>query len=86
MKYGIYAIHDLLTSFGPLFLEQSDDCALRNFNQLSLSDNVPVNDYDLFCLGEYDIKTGLIVSLPVPRLVCHGSSLLVKEVSRDASK
>lgn len=80
MKLKIYAIHDdKMQAFSrPLFF-QNHGTAIRSFSdaiQDPKSDYARhPSDYRLYCLGEYDDNTGIIVSLSQPEYVVHAIEL-----------
>lgn len=82
--YNIYALRDVLVGFGPIIVEQSDAVAIRNFSSLVDSPNVPMSDFELYQLGTYDAKSGLINPCVVPLLVARGVDFVRKGVDSDA--
>lgn len=58
MKVNIYTIYDILAKeCGPIFQAKNDDVAVRAFYSL-LSDtpNTMANEYEIYCLGEFDTE------------------------------
>lgn len=79
MKMNIYAIRDVHTGFMSPAIDQNDACSVRNFrhacqqhNSLMYSHTM---DYDLYCIGEFESDTGVIIPCQ-PRIVVSGASLM----------
>ena len=86
MKYGIYAVKDQLVGFMSPTLDKNDETAKRNFkssvNRMDHDGDYIVNDLALYCLGEFDVETGVITSRD-PVLVSLATSLIDRPVGGD---
>lgn len=76
MKYSVYAIRDDRTeSFLTPTCDLNDRTAARNFEHAVRQPNTLFyshpQDYMLYCIGEYDERTGALVPC-TPRLVIGG--------------
>ena len=63
MKVNIYTIYVVLAKeSGPIFQGKNDEVAARVFRSL-LSDtpNINPNDYEVYCLGEFDTEARTFV-------------------------
>lgn len=83
MRKFIYSLRDLKTGFCDPTLELSDEIALRNFqyalkNQPGIIGFAP-QDFQLYCIGEFDTQSGILYTFDVPRLVVSVSDLSFKE-------
>lgn len=82
MKKQLYSIRDRLTEFGPVFEAPNHDVAKRMFKQsLSGGSVMPIEDLDLYYVGDFDTESGLIYADVSPVFVARGASLL--EVKKD---
>ncbi len=86
MTYFMYAIRDQLTGYMQPTLDFSDASAQRNFaHAIQSSTGImsfrPV-DFDLMCLGTFNVESGVIGQDGPPRLVMNGLSA-EKEVLND---
>lgn len=84
-KRSVYAIHDAKAKdYGTPVFSENDATAFRSFGDW-LKDPAQYigkhpEDFDLFCLGEYDSSTGDIVGISLgPRLVAKGVDLFPKK-------
>ena len=80
MKFGLYSYRDQLNGFGPIVLETNERTAIRGFSMAINSGNGMMGyspkDYDLYCVGEFDIEKGIVVpASPGPQLVVNGLSV-----------
>lgn len=75
MKLGIYVIRDKKTTFMQPTFDMNDQSAMRNFENACRATtgifNTHAADFDLYCIGEYDMLTGRIDACE-PRFVCGG--------------
>lgn len=52
MKHSIYSIYDKKAgSFGPIFTQVNDSCAIRHFLQITKRYPDCEDDFQLYCLG-----------------------------------
>ena len=66
MKQGMYAVWDKVAlEFGPPFCAKNDDVAKRQYNHLVRSQELPVGEFELWRLGEYDTEKGITGSQSV---------------------
>lgn len=62
MLFKLYSIKDnVAEEYGPVFIAKNDGVAARNFNALVKQEHVRVEDYTLYCLGEFDNDKGEII-------------------------
>lgn len=62
MKYELYAVKDVLTgSMNGIQIFANKDVGVRWFKGLAEESKI-AKDLQLFCLGTYDIQTGIIES------------------------
>ena len=67
MKRKVYSVRDDLAEvFNNPFLSINDDTAKRDFMQGAMESNIK-NDIALYCIGEFNDNSGLLVPLPTPR-------------------
>lgn len=83
MRKHLYSVRDRLTDFGPSFEAPNHDVAKRMFKQsLSGGSVMPIEDLDLYYIGDFDTESGLIsVGDVFPVFIARGASLL--EVKKD---
>lgn len=84
MVLFLYSICDKYTDYVYPFPAYSDPAAVRNFgveiNTNPVAKEHPA-DFDLFKVGEFDTKTGLIKAYVPNEIVASGVSVHKKEVS-----
>lgn len=58
MKVNIYTIYDVVAKeCGPIFQGKNDDIAARVYHSiLSDTPNINSDDYEIYCLGEFDTE------------------------------
>lgn len=74
MTFPVYSIRDVHVSFGALLIENNEDSAKRNF-AFSISKGLQDfarSDYSLYQVGEFDMDSGVLTPLPVPKLIISG--------------
>lgn len=80
MTYRVYAIRDVYTGFLSPTVDQSDPVAVRNFSHAILNGNSLMlshpQDYDLYCIGEYETDSGLLTPLIPPELISKATAHL----------
>lgn len=81
MKDGVYAVRDeKLNEFGILVLARNDQTVMRSIkDEITGSGSMMEkygSDFTLFCVGEFDHASGVIVPLNVPRRVETVSNIL----------
>lgn len=73
MTFGVYCMRDVKTGFMTPSFDLNDQVAIRNFSHAVVNaDNVLssfAKDFSLYTIGTFDSDTGLITSLPQPRLL-----------------
>jgi hypothetical protein len=58
----LYTVRDLLAKeYGPIFQAKNDDVAGRSFRDLIAKNNVRWEEYELYCVGMYDMESGKII-------------------------
>lgn len=83
MKLLMYSICDKATSYIYPFPAYSDQAALRNFSVEVNSNPVAKNnpqDFELFCVGEFDLETGMIDAYVPNKHVASGNSVIRKDI------
>lgn len=80
----IYAIYDRIAeTYTNITVDSSDATARRNF-EFAVSQSVQLQfyckNYELRCIGEIDLKTGIIVPQIAASLVCTGNEVLPHEI------
>lgn len=83
MKLLMYSICDKKTSYIYPFPEYSDQSAVRQFaaniNGNPIAKDNP-QDFELFCVGEFDMETGLVDAYTPNRHVISGLSVIRKDI------
>lgn len=78
MIMKLYSVRDRLTGFCPLFSADNNDVAIRvfvmSFKNQQLS--VPLEDLDLYFIGEFDTELGLLDTTSSPVFIARGASLM----------
>lgn len=79
MKYGLYSIRDKMSGYGVTNCQVNDEIAKRNFDMLVMDENATLlsthpQDFELYCVGEFDSDTGKVTSFDQIRLICKGDS------------
>lgn len=83
MKVRVFAVYDeKAKAFGQLGCCLHDGQAMRDFTDQICSPQSHLSkhpeDYKLYCLGEYDDNSGVLVSFPQPEFLVAGSSCVNK--------
>lgn len=77
MKYPMYSIRDLKTTFQSPMLAMNDSDAIRSFDSL-VRFEAPYKhhpqDFQLFRVGEFDLESGLILPEQPAFLIYDGGS------------
>lgn len=83
MKKQLFSIRDRLTDFGPIFEAPNPEVAKRMFKaSLSGGSVMPIEDLDLYYVGEFDTESGLLCAVEAsPVFIARGASLM--EVTKD---
>ncbi len=80
MILKVYVMRDAKTSFMTPTFDVNDASARRNFayciNRTDGLFNSSPEDFDLYCIGEYNSDDGVIISYPVPEFISSGSSVV----------
>ena len=83
MKLLMYSICDKATSYIFPFPAYSDQAAIRNFateiNSNPMAKDNP-QDFELFCVGEFDMETGMIDAYVPNKHISSGNSVVRKDV------
>lgn len=83
MKYLMYSICDKATSYLFPFPAYTDQAAIRNFStEINTSPMAKAHpeDFELFCVGEFDMETGLIEAYMPNKHVVSGISVVRKDI------
>lgn len=74
--YLLFSVRDQLNGFGMPLCDLSEAAAIRSF-KMALSDPsfYAASDYDLYLIGSFNMATGLVESLPAPKLIYRGASI-----------
>lgn len=81
MIMKVYALRDIKVGYLSPTIHDSDPIAIRSIENVlrspssSLLDSHP-EDFSLFCLGEFDTKTGILSPFNVPELIVEVKNLL----------
>lgn len=89
MKQNVYAVLDTKVGcFGGLFLDMTDDAALRNFSD-GVNDPNPQNrwhrhpeDFALYRLGEFHQDSGELVPVSKLTAICTASAVKTSQASK----
>lgn len=77
MKFGVYVVRDVKSTFMTPTVDSNDQTAIRNFaHAVMTSDSVISShkqDFELYKVGVYDNETGFIEKLDVRELLAEGS-------------
>lgn len=78
---NLYSVLDVTVGFNQPFADRSDEVATRGFaysiNNSDIMGFAP-KDFDLYCLGTFDEKTGKIEGVFPPVLVTKGTDVYGK--------
>lgn len=72
-------------NFGPAMCVQSEQAGIRSFmNEVNRNDGANIlftnrDDFSLYCVGEFDCETGMVVSVD-PRPIIHGRDIVFRPV------
>lgn len=76
MDFKVYSIFDRVAQhcLAQVVCSVNDGVAIRMYQDFLAGNGKPVNpnDFQLWCIGRFDSKTGLISSLPVENIVIQG--------------
>lgn len=77
MIMKIYSVRDVLVGYTSVVLYSSDAVAIRDFKSVVNLPDTPISksakDYSLYCVGEFDTETGVVV--PCMNKVCEAYDL-----------
>lgn len=84
MNYNLYAMRDNLVGFLSPMVDDNDESAKRNFALMIQNSNGVLGfrpkDFDLFKIGSFDTKTGIVMPLsPIEYIVSGNAMIGVKE-------
>lgn len=81
---SLYAIKDVKSGFTDPCTQVNDSVAARSFEgqvyDLSERFMIPVSDFQLWRVGQFDLDSGILTS-SVPELLVDGASLFRKDVT-----
>lgn len=83
MKLLMYSICDKKTSYMFPFPDYSDQSAVRQFSANINSNPIGKDnpqDFELFCVGEFDMETGLVEAYVPNKHVISGLSVVRKDI------
>lgn len=79
MKYPVYSIRDKATAFMAPMVDVNEQSAIRNFAQAVNSGNGSIGfqpgDFDLYKIGEFDDKKGIVTPVEPIEFVVNGNNL-----------
>ena len=79
MKSPIFTVKDNLIGFNPLYIRPNERAAIREFrtliDSLDAKDDYSAYDLGLYCVGTFDLETGVIESHD-PQVVLLASQCL----------
>ena len=80
MKYGMYCLRDLYTTFGTPFCHANENSAKRYFARLVNTTDGDVSfsprDYDLFHIADFDDSNGIISVVTPAEFICNGADMI----------
>ena len=74
MLYNLYSVRDVHVGFGAVIVHNIDEVVARDFS-LAFGAGVMAQypgDYALYQVATFDLESGAVSPLPVPRLVLSG--------------
>lgn len=78
MKFGMYAIRDVLSGFMTPVLESNDAVAMRNFRMATDTNSGLMHyrpsDFALYHIADFDAELGVLTPIVPPVVVCNGGS------------
>lgn len=78
MKFGVYAIRDVLSGFMTPVLESNDAVAMRNFRMATDTNpglmHYRPGDFALYRIADFDSERGTLFPIVPPELVCNGGN------------
>lgn len=84
MLQKLYSVRDLKSEFWSPRVAYDDDSAVRDFS-MSVSNTDSVNilnfapgDFELYYIGTFDTKIGVLNSVNIPQFICRGSDCVRK--------
>lgn len=81
MNYKLYSVYDNVAGiFYAPSMERNDATAMRSFTDLMKAEKFKEHqkDYDLYCVGSFDLATGLITG-DMKRFICGGTAYAYEE-------
>lgn len=83
MKYPVYAIRDVKTTFFPPQVAQNEDEAKRNFAMMVNNPSGVIGfapkDFDLYKVADFDSMKGEVIPVTPIEFVVSGSALVYEE-------
>lgn len=82
MKLPLYSIRDTKAgSFQSPTVSSNDVTIARAFAETVMNKRDPIiafspSDFDLYCVGEFDLETGLISPVSPVRLICNAQEVI----------
>lgn len=90
MVYTVYSVRDLNVGFGYPIVQDNDSVAMRSFEHGCMDDtsywHTHPSDFSLYAIGSFDSYSGDLVSFDSPRLICHATDFVFKEVKSNGSE
>lgn len=76
MTYGLYSIRDHYSAFGSPFSHTNEATAKRYFARIVNKTDGDISfapgDYDLYHIGDFDDRTGMVTMVSPIEFVCSG--------------
>lgn len=74
---GFYSFYDKVAQeYGPPFMAKNAEVAIRHFKKVVTANPFTASDLELFCVAEFDVNTGEVVTPKSPVLVLQATALV----------
>lgn len=85
----LYSVYDKKSGvMAPLFCAENDFIARRAFFRSAVSNDLAVfpEDFDLYCVGEFDLHTGVVTDITPSAFVCSALEFVNRSDKNDADQ
>lgn len=73
---GFYSFYDKIAQeYGPPFMAKNAEVAIRHFKKVVTANPFTASDLELYCVAEFDVNTGEVVTPKSPVLVLQATAL-----------
>lgn len=77
MNYNLYTVYDRLAGqYAEPHVDMNHATATRWFTSIMNQSKLNHSDFDLVCLGQYNMETGLLFTLDKPEFVVNGGTVV----------